>query len=232
LQGADLHYAQLQGADLRSAELEGADLREALQGTDLSTAQLQGADLTSADLSDSWLDNTFVFGADISDANLATATIGSIEAGKVQLDDASHKIAPLVDGYVEGWIAAATKFAQSEDEKAGIIAQFSRIKPDFYEDAQEPMWSGMQEASLALDPSGEGHRQRLAAFLSNLACDSNGAPYVAHGLVGSTRLWALGDPFAAFRARLEEGRKTQEKCPGVAGFTEGDWRALEAIKPD
>jgi hypothetical protein len=44
-------------------------------------------------------------------------------------------------------------------------------------------------------------------------------------------LAALGDELSNVRARLEEGRKTPEKCPGIAGFTDEDWRRLEAIKP-
>jgi hypothetical protein len=30
---------------------------------------------------------------------------------------------------------------------------------------------------------------------------------------------------------MEDGRKNPEKCPGVVGFTEGEWRQLDSIKP-
>ena len=78
MQGAVLTFAELQGANLSYAQLQGAELK---------SAQLQGADLRSADLSDSELEGTFVFRTDISDANLATAVIHSIEADKVKRED-------------------------------------------------------------------------------------------------------------------------------------------------
>jgi hypothetical protein len=33
------------------------------------------------------------------------------------------------------------------------------------------------------------------------------------------------------RDRMKAARKNPETCPGVAGFTEDDWRVLEAIRP-
>lgn len=33
------------------------------------------------------------------------------------------------------------------------------------------------------------------------------------------------------RKRLKAGREKPEDCKGVAGFTEEDWRRLDAIKP-
>jgi hypothetical protein len=90
----------------------------------------------------------------------------------------------------------------------------------------------MQEASLALDPDGAHHRRRLAVFLSDLACDAFGAPDVARGLIRQSsgqRLARLGDQFAVVRDRIGEGRKNSEKCPGVVGLREEDWRYLEEI---
>jgi hypothetical protein len=40
----------------------------------------------------------------------------------------------------------------------------------------------------------------------------------------------LADQLEGVRSRMEEGRKTPEKCPGVVGFTEQDWRVLHATK--
>jgi hypothetical protein len=45
------------------------------------------------------------------------------------------------------------------------------------------------------------------------------------------QLARLGEQLNALRARFDEGRRTLEKCPGVAGFTEDDWHRLESIKP-
>jgi hypothetical protein len=58
----------------------------------------------------------------------------------------------------------------------------------------------------------------------------------------------LNDQIGAFQLQLEGGRKTKEargvfqrfigalngasSCPGVDGFTEDDWRGLEALERD
>ncbi len=96
----------------------------------------------------------------------------------------------------------------------------------------------MQEAWLALDPDGTQYRGRLANTLNDLACDPDGAPYVARSLVGHPdqfipgRLAELGDQLERVRKRMKDGREKPESCPGVAGFTEEDWRALEALRPN
>ena len=90
---------------------------------------------------------------------------------------------------------------------------------------------GNRGGDRCLDPVGANHRQRLAGLLGPLACAPEGAPYVARNLVGnpavydlSGRLASLGDQLDGVRARMKEGREKPEKCPGVAGFTEDDWR--------
>jgi hypothetical protein len=94
------------------------------------------------------------------------------------------------------------------------------------------MWSAKQSA--ALDPD---YRRRLAQRLGGLACDPADAPYIARRLVGSlvdiypSRLAALGDQLELVRNRMKAGLERPDECKGVAGFTENDWRALEAIKP-
>jgi uncharacterized protein YjbI with pentapeptide repeats len=230
LQGARLSRAQLRGADLRGAELQGADLTYAqlqgatlwsaqLQGADLHGAGLQGADLGRADLSDSELDNNFVFRADISDANLATASIRSIEADKVSSHYAGDT-APLTDADINRWIAAATEFAR-EKERAKITQRFARLKPvqPTEQDASDQAkWTELVKQSLALDPA--QHRRRLADRLGDLACDPEGAPYVARRLVGMPeRLDTLGDQLARVRKRMKAGREKPDDCKGVAGFT-------------
>jgi uncharacterized protein YjbI with pentapeptide repeats len=234
LQGANLS-AQLQGAVLTFAELQGANLSYAqLQGAELKSAQLQGADLRSADLSDSELEGTFVFRTDISDANLATAVIHSIEADKVKRED-SGKTAPLTEADLDTWIAAATAFAHERDKAK--IARFARLKPPqtTEQDASDQAtWNGLAKQSAALDPDGTQSRHRLADRLGDLACGPDDAPYVARGLVGIgafSRLPSLGDQLDAVRKRMKDGREKPDACKGVAGFTEEDWRRLDAIKP-
>ena len=228
LQGADLMGAQLQGANLHSAELQGANLGSAgLQGADLEFAQFQGADLSHANLADSAFAQTFVFRTNIADANLATSSLGFVDVDLVSPQD------------VDGWIAAATEFAPAKS-KDDIVKRFDRLKLDFQTPDQDAAnfvkWKGLEESYRSSDPDAAQHRQRLAKFLGDLACETANSPHIARrlvrqGFITGLRLAALGDQLVAFRTRLEEGRKEPEKCPGVTGFTEDDWRRLDAIKP-
>jgi hypothetical protein len=138
---------------------------------------------------------------------------------------------------LKGWIAAATQFAP-KDRAAGIVEQFARLKPDFLADPRQPTWPGLEEAAARLDPDGAGHRRQLATLLVNLACAADGSPYIARGLMGwpnaglPSRFVALGDQLDGARKRMKDGRDKPDACKGVAGFTEDDWRRLDAIKPD
>ena len=242
LQGADLAGAQLQGGDLRYAQLQGADLKDAkLQGADLTDAQLQGADLWRADLADSELNETFVFRANIADAYTATTAVRSVHADEVKNNEPlGSPPEPLKPADVEAWIVAATQFAP-ESNKTSIIEQFSRLKPNFNTTQQDGIdqaaWVILEDSDRARDPFGFQRRRRLAELLGGLACAAETAPYVARTLVGQPelgqpgRLAALGDKLGAVRERLKAGRKEPDKCPGVIGFNENDWRNLDAIEP-
>jgi len=245
LQGADLTMAQLQGAQLRFAQLQGADLTRAqlqgdrlsdaqLQGTNLEGAQLQGANLTGAGLADSDFDGTFVFRSSIPNTNFVTAAIRSVHADQVK-SGANGKTAPLQTFDVDAWIGAATQLARVEHKEA-ITKRFDRLKNDFQapdQDAKDVLkWKSLEDSYLSSDPDGAHHRQRLAKFLADLACEPDaGAPYVARGLIHNRRLEALGDQLEGVRARMKAARGKPDACKGVAGFTDDDWRRLDAIKP-
>jgi uncharacterized protein YjbI with pentapeptide repeats len=251
LQGADLRQAQLQGADLSEPYLEGANLSEAylqgahlykaqlqgaslynaqLQGAELWYAQLQGADLFGTDLSDSELRNCFVFGADIGYASLGSAAIRSVEPGRDK-HDKHFRTVPLVYADLDGWIAAATEFAR-EGDKAEIIQRFARLKELLATEqdaSDQAAWIELTKQSSALDDT--RRRLGLADRLGKLACDPDGAPYVARGLISWSRLAALGDQLDGVRNQMKAGRDKPGACKGVVGFTDDDWRRLEAIKP-
>jgi uncharacterized protein YjbI with pentapeptide repeats len=241
LLGANLFQAELEGASLREAQLEGASLREAqLQSANLEYTQLQRADLHGADLADAELNGTFVFKTNIVDAKLATAMIESVrtdqEPANLDLDK------------VDDWIKDATQFVQRE-AKDEIVRRFARLKEDlqeanrdwqtaYHDESGIATWNRLKESDNQ-DDANTNHLQRLAKLLGDLACDGAGTPYVARGLVGvraglsdtTPRLAALGDQLDGVRRRLKDGRKNPEACPGVADFTEDDWRRLDAIKP-
>jgi uncharacterized protein YjbI with pentapeptide repeats len=239
LQGANLEGAGLQGANLDSAKLQGADLFMAqLQGAKLSRAQLQGAHLTRASLADAELKAAVVWRTDFADADLSTATIWGVRADQVKLS-AFDEAEPLTQSDIDAWIAAATQFAP-EVFKTSIIERFARLKPHFQtadQDARDDKgWKGLADSDKARDPTGVEHRRRLATILGDLACGSDGAPYVARGLVGQlpfySRLAWLGDQLEGVRNRMKAGREKPDACKGVAGFTEDDWRALDALNAD
>jgi hypothetical protein len=165
--------------------------------------------------------------------DLTTATIRRIRTENIFFDKT------LTPPDVEKWIAAATQFADEKD-KAVIIQGFARLKPleSTAQDASDQAkWTELLKQSLSLDPDGAQYRRRLADRLGDLACDAGGAPYVARGLVGPSvfgdpGLAALGDQLKSVRTRMKAAREKPDACKGVTGFTEDDWRRLEAIKPN
>jgi len=226
--------AELQGADLGDAQLQGADLRDArLQGADLGGAQIQGADVSTADLSESEFGGTFVFRTNLGGSDPSVTATTSMHTDAVTMVE--REIQPLGPSHIGSWSAAATQFA-IELDKVDIAKRFARLKSDFQsadQDARDQQKWGFADS----DATGAMHRLRLAAILGNVACDPGEAPYVALGLIrvkfeNKSRLTALGDQLAGVRDRMKEGRKSPERCPGVAGFTDADWRRLEAIRPD
>lgn len=236
LQGADLNGAQMQGAQLPFALLQGADLRQArLQGADLRGAGLQGADLGESEMSDSEFDATFVFRTGVNHANMSTSAIRSVEADRFLLKkgDNSTRIEPLTPADVEGWNAVAMEFAGQKD-KSIIAGRFARLKPDFQTAQQDSedhaKWSELEKQSVQDDPDGAQHRRRLAAIFGDLACEADGAPDVARGILVA-RYFALGDQFDAVRNRMKAARKEPEKCPGAAHLSQRDWDLLDAINP-
>jgi hypothetical protein len=110
----------LQGADLSGAQLQGADL---------SGAQLQGADFSGANMADSELSYSFTFRTGISNADLATVAIRSIEADKFKFDFSGKT--PLADADVKSWIRRAKEFAQSEDEEHRIDTRIHQTGAGF-----------------------------------------------------------------------------------------------------
>jgi uncharacterized protein YjbI with pentapeptide repeats len=252
LRGADLSYAELQGTFLLNAELQGADLSHAqlqgaylpgtqLQGACLRFAELQGANARAADISDSDLDGAFVFRAAVDEATSSTAVIRRIHTDKVRRKEVTGETVSLTELDVEGWIAAATASAREQD-KVGIILRFARLKavqPTDQDTSDHGTWAELAKQSLALDPNGAQYRRRLADRLGDLACDAEGAPYVARGLVRSpptdldcpSPVARLGDQLERVRKRMKAGQVKPDACKGVAGFTEDDWRRLDAIKP-
>ena len=64
---------------------------------------------------------------------------------------------------------------------------------------------------MRYDPDGAKYRDRLATMLGDLACEADGGPYVARGLL--QRIPALGDELDAVRNRMNGGHQNFEEMP-------------------
>lgn len=257
LQAADFTDADLQGADLSYAQLQGANLRDAnIHGAGLRWAQLQGTDLERLQADDAEFEGTFVTRALLTDAKLDSSAIYSVHSEMVMIRgdmgplihpkliyrySEPISIEPLTQANVDDWTDAAMQFVTTEKSAASIAKRFDRLKPNFQtteQDARDDqVWKSLEVSSSVRDPAGTQHRQRLASFLGDLACDLDGAPHVARGLVTGgrsytgSRLSELGDQLDTVRNRMKAGREQPDACKGVAGFTENDWRRLDEIQP-
>jgi uncharacterized protein YjbI with pentapeptide repeats len=253
MQGAKLSYARLQGANLQGSRLEGADLFFAqLQGADLGFAQLrganfkgaqlQGAHLASREMQDSEFDEAFLYRTDTTEASLSTSLVRLPHADGVKLN-ARGFIEPLMPVDLDKWIAAATEFA-GERDKTTITERFARLKPAFQTSEQDAVdqakWGEFARQSATLDPTGAQHLHRLVTILGDLACNANGAPNVARALAGNPSAIARGQGILMEKfgqrqdgvlERVRSARNNPQTCPGIAGFTDDDWRRLEPIKP-
>jgi hypothetical protein len=142
----------------------------------------------------------------------------------------------LNDEIVANWLAASIKFAP-EANKPLIQKKFIRLKFDFQtieqDSSDDKRWRNLAEASNSPDPSSAAYRAWLARVMGDWVCAPEGAPFVAEGLTFNQRdrLAALGEQLEAVRARMEAARESPEKCPGVTGFTDNDWKNLDSIKP-
>ncbi len=239
LQGSDLKGANLQGADLSGAQMQGADLTRAnLQGANLDSADLQGADFTDAFLRGAHLSFPFVYRTKIEFADLLESLIRSPELGQ-------HPETEGPDGFLRRrratsddlaqWIAEATAFAKTPLEKQAVIARFERLKTGFRTPEEDiadiAQWQGWAEMSQTLDPEGNRNRRVVATIFGDLACDKYVNSDVVFGLMKNLKDWSFPtDERDDFRSRMRVRSKNPAACPGVAGFTDADWRRLDAVE--
>jgi uncharacterized protein YjbI with pentapeptide repeats len=231
LEGAWLEAAQLQGASLEEAQLQGASLEEAqLQGAELRGAQLQGAWLARAQLQGVSLDRTQLQGASIASAKVwrarGTPTIDLTELHGVdpgtkpwEQSDATSSTFPI-------WRDDILKTIPPEGHRVAAKERLSALDPDSKNEPKDSINAELWESASSAPPQSQ---ERTIAFLTNLACSSNGAPYVARGLLQYGRLKAMGPEIAAIAARLREGKADQATCSGVREFTDEDWVALDEL---
>jgi putative ABC transport system substrate-binding protein len=114
------------------------------------------------------------------------------------------------------WTSCKSCYLKASPKRAALVTIIS-VKPI--------------EALSAL-PQGEEREKQLAAFLIDLGCSSDGAPYVARGLIRNLLLQSTGSQIAAVVDRFYKGKSNPTACLGVNGFTDKDWADLSKLSPD
>jgi Pentapeptide repeats (8 copies) len=258
LQGASLDEAQLQGASLLGAHLQGASLdRAELQGASLDGAELQGASLDVAQLQGASLDEAQLQGATLIEARVWRARgrfkVNLADVSKID----PHTMPWETDSTFAVWRDAVLETIPEilRDVFRNIILETKPeiLRPDLrdaFKNSSDTLRDNARERLSALDPAaeepenvitaqfwtdalsgtahGEEREKQLAAFLADLACLRDAAPYVARGLIENGRLRSTGSQVAAVADRLRKGKSDLSACPGVRGFTDDDWAELDA----
>jgi uncharacterized protein YjbI with pentapeptide repeats len=251
LQGAGLDEAQLQGATLIVAQLQGASLDDAqLQGALLNVAQLQGASLYRAQLQGASLYGAQLQGASLNDAQLQGAWLEVAEVWRargrprVNLADVA-KFDPdtmpwtRTNSTFAAWRDAILEKIPGTDRNQALEKRLSALDPA-QKEPEDVVKTEFWDKAFSAPPQGEEREKQLAAFLIALGCSSNGAPYVARGLIRilirilqRSQVPAFADRlYPAFADRLYKGKSDPSVCPGVKGFTDEDWANLSKLSPD
>ena len=239
LQGASLDGTQMQNAWLEEAQLQGASLNDAqLQGASLEGAQLQGASLGWAQLQGAWLEGARLqgarlIGAQLQGALIEDAQIWRMRAPEAALDDAQLRdlefsaAAPCPDRVRPdeacpnprswpSWIEEWTKSIPAGQRRDAARQRLAVLTADTGPDGAE---SGQGAWNIHPAPQPEAVAKRLG----DLACETDGAPHIARGILGQIR-WEEPRNLGAQRHTLA-ARMLGDDCPGAKGL-DADERAL------
>jgi len=231
MQGAWLEAAHLQGASLEEAQLQGASLDEAeLQGAELRGSQLQGASLARARLQGASLDRTQLQGASIANAAVwrarGTPALDLSDLHGIDLGTKPWEQSDATPSTFPVWRDGILKTIPSRGHRDDARERLSGLDPDPEKEPKDSINAEFWErASSAPSQS----KERTVAILTDLACSSKGAPYVARGLLRNGRIEAMGSQIAAFAAQLRSGKSDPAACLGVKDFTDEDWASLDEL---
>ncbi len=228
LDGANLARARLDGAVIEAVYLQGADLRGAsLVGATIASmagygtkAMLDGANLDGAHLQGAALQGASLAGASLKQAQLwRTTGMPHLHATDATAIDRTTR--PAIDATALRRAAANNPFQDEQRERLALL------------DAADPP---PQATPSDVWPAAPPSATALAKVLADLICapppedaEAPRPPYVARGLIANGRLAATGAEIGRVAARMKAAQKTPSDCPGVAGFNESDWAALEAL---
>jgi uncharacterized protein YjbI with pentapeptide repeats len=248
LEGANLTGAELEGALFEAISLQGADLRGAklagvtftwndagessLDGANLDGAELQGADFAHVRLTGASLKGAHVWRT-INEPQLDLADITGIDRhAKLQVDiDAIRRASANNPYWTEG--QASKRIAR--------LVMLDAAKPEPVNATPADVWTVKPPATKALaeflvelvckaEPVDWSERPRLYRLYATDGKVLDGSfAATARGLMANGRLAALGRDIAIVSDRMKAGRNEPSACPGVEGFEERDWIALDAL---
>jgi uncharacterized protein YjbI with pentapeptide repeats len=247
--GADLRGADLRGVLLTGAAMRLADLRRTdLTGARIADAFLEGSLLQGANGSAVDFVGNQTFGADLDEPLVGPESFLS----KSLIERTRSK--PVMQAWRwDGGGRVATDIALTETEvgrwlrdgedpfppPSCSIGSQSDLEENLLRLLRDPssaneadaFWADVQSRSEASDPDGSRHREAQAKALGDLACQPDGAPYVARGLIA----WRLPELDQRGRdlvkAQLKAGGQAAPACPAAAKLTPSDWLNLESPRP-
>ena len=256
---ASFEGADLGGASFVSVRMPLSDLRGAtLTGTMIQNSEIQGVQFPFDEPNAASLHSNLAFGAIITSIfqiweiklgyNSIINNDESVTARRqpdlnVKFSDYfSNKIEeklPIDRDYFNSWFGTQIASNFSRCGRSISIADadfvFFMERPSllrYTSGLQIKFLTDLEKQTKANDPKGEKYRKALAGVIGDLACrGGEGVPYVARALIRN-RFTEFGEHLVPVRARLKEGRAKLTACPGVAGFSEADWQALDNIKAE
>jgi uncharacterized protein YjbI with pentapeptide repeats len=223
LQGATLFEASLQGASLLSASLQGASLRAAsLQGASLDYASLQGSSLVGAKMHGASLDRAQLQGASLRGAKVWRTKNGSFSIWATDLDELDFSSALTAVEYAE--LLTQSLAGVPEPAISRVVKALVDLRPATKSLEVVFDWDRYLKVS-GTEPTGV-RVERLV----EIACDSEGFPYVAKNIVEERLDKNFGD--ISNNLALPLIHQLLQGCPGTQGIDQKTKSRLQQLKKE
>ena len=146
------------------------------------------------------------------------------------LDTLRSDSGALTDEVVDRWrreLLEAVGDRRDEDWRKEVTLRFEQLKQSAMSPAQE-MEISRAWAALVTTPF---DAKAYAEGLKTIVCAKEEAPFVARGVLRNNVLALAEQHIVLIADAMRAGRAEPDKCPGVAGFTEEDWKELDSRSP-
>jgi hypothetical protein len=132
-----------------------------------------------------------------------------------------------------GWRDGVLETIPQGTKRNWALLLLSVLDPAAEKEPKDVIKAQFWNEALSALPQGEEREKQLAAFLIDLGCSSDGAPYVARGLIrNGLLLQSMGSQIAAVVDRFYKGKSNPTACLGVNGLTNEDWANLSKLNAD